>query len=368
MRPQLAAILLLAAVTMPAYGAESTDTAGWHLGKNVERVKAELEERGWNNRDSIAAKGAIARGVINAADWWRCTFDTYDTTYVGSVKYKAKVQLLEDNWIDSYSLDLESGKPLRWRSPFTATIGASASYLGISLGFNIDISESRKRAPSKRKVFSFELSKSRVNLRVRYIRNVNDDNNLEQEIISPGLPDLRLDGITNKIWDIAGYYIFNHRHYCQSAAYSYSKVQRRSSGSLLAGFSIMLNNVRANLYDPNGRLPLYSELSGFRLLSNNYTAIVGYGYNWVPARNFVVNVTACPSIGWRYGHETSADGTDVSAYSFALGIHSRAAVTYAWRHLVFSLQGHFYRELYHRSGYSFRSQVANFGLKVCYRF
>lgn len=62
MRPQLAAILLLAAVAMPAYGAESTDTAGWHLGKNVERVKAELEERGWNNRDSIAAKGAIARG------------------------------------------------------------------------------------------------------------------------------------------------------------------------------------------------------------------------------------------------------------------------------------------------------------------
>lgn len=347
--------------------AQAKEQNKWHFGDNAKKAYRSLERHGWTNKDSIAAKGKVARGIIDGIDWWHRTFDSYDTAFVASASYKFKVQLLEDNWIDSYSFDLQSGKEMKWKSPFTATVGASFSVLGLSLGFSFDISEKRKIAPSKRKVFSFEMSKSRINLCVRYIRNENSNTNVNREV-REGLPDVYFNGINNKIWDITGYYIFNHRRYAQTAAYNYAKVQRRSAGSVIAGISVQLNNINCDLHDPDGYLPAYAELTGMHFVSNNYTALAGYGYNWVPARNFVVNITAYPSIGWRYGHQISACGVDVDAYGFALGFHSRAAVTYAYKHLVVSVKGHFLRELFHNNDYSFHSQVANFGLEVCYRF
>ena len=38
-----------------------------------------------------------------------------------------------------------------------------------------------------------------------------------------------------KVFNITGYYVFNHRRYSVSAAYNQSYIQRRSAGSWLAG-------------------------------------------------------------------------------------------------------------------------------------
>ena len=43
--------------------------------------------------------------------------------------------------------------------------------------------------------------------------------------------------VAMKMLNVVGYYIFNHRRFSYSAAFTQSYIQRRSAGSWLAGFS-----------------------------------------------------------------------------------------------------------------------------------
>jgi len=93
---------------------------------------------------------------------------------------------------------------------------------------------------------------------------------------------------------INGYYVFNGRRYSQAAAYNQSVIQRRSSGSILAG---------ATWYQSSFD---YSDdrNAGFMMISNNVGRIkvhqanlgLGYGYNLVPLRGLVINAMVMPTI------------------------------------------------------------------------
>ena len=93
---------------------------------------------------------------------------------------------------------------------------------------------------------------------------------------------------------INGYYVLNGRRYSQAAAYNQSVIQRHSAGSLLLG---------ATWYQSSFD---YSDIKNgyFMIFGNGTSRIkvhqanigVGYGYNWVPFRGFVVNAMAMPTI------------------------------------------------------------------------
>lgn len=100
---------------------------------------------------------------------------------------------------------------------------------------------------------------------------------------------------------IDGYYIFNRKKFSHAAAYNQSTLQLRSAGSPIVGLMFYYQK-----YDPNlntaqpfdGTSPVAIML----LLARNITTVkvyqgsigAGYTYNWVPARGWVINLTAMP--------------------------------------------------------------------------
>ena len=91
-----------------------------------------------------------------------------------------------------------------------------------------------------------------------------------------------------------GYYVFNGRRYSQAAAYNQSVIQRRSAGSLLLGATWYMSAIDLS-DDKNSALILISRNIG-RIKMQQGNIGVGYGYNWVPFRGFVVNAMAMPTI------------------------------------------------------------------------
>ena len=112
-----------------------------------------------------------------------------------------------------------------------------------------------------------------------------------------------------------GYYMFNGKHFSYAAAYDQSLIQRRSAGSLMAG--VMYNHARASL-DDESNIPLVAFMRGVGKFKFTQASVgVGYAYNWVPAKGWLVSVQAMPMLQFynrlkAYTYAITIDGFDIT--------------------------------------------------------
>ena len=105
-----------------------------------------------------------------------------------------------------------------------------------------------------------------------------------------------------------GYYMFNGKHFSYAAAYKQSLLQKRSAGSLMAGAMFYHGHIDY-ASDTNADLVyLMHGLGKVKLWQGSVG--VGYAYNWVPARGWIVNVMAMPMLTFvnrikAYGYATN---------------------------------------------------------------
>lgn len=93
---------------------------------------------------------------------------------------------------------------------------------------------------------------------------------------------------------MASSYMFNGRRYSQAAAYSQSVIQRRSAGSLLVGATWYQSSL--DFSEPeNFAFMLLSDYTGCIKVQQANLG-VGYGYNFVPFRGFIVNAMVMPTV------------------------------------------------------------------------
>ena len=71
-------------------------------------------------------------------------------------------------------------------------------------------------------------------------------------------------------------------------------VQRRSAGSLLVGATIFTSVV--DMAEPKNALVLQIADCPGRISLGQINIGIGYGYNWVPARGWIVNAMAMPTL------------------------------------------------------------------------
>ena len=89
-----------------------------------------------------------------------------------------------------------------------------------------------------------------------------------------------------------GYWVFNKKRFSMLAAYDQSTIQLRSAGSLIAGLMYYYQKVD---YDSPKNLFLIQPFTDMGMMKVYQGSIgLGYTYNWVPARGWVVNATAMP--------------------------------------------------------------------------
>ena len=296
-------------------------------------------------------------------------FNNYDTAYVVGIDKDWKMMLINNDWFDSYGGLVGKNRELTMYmySKVTPSLGVHVSYLGIGYTYMFDMSDllggnrthhhtwEMSFATSR---FAFEAYKSH-NIGSVTIGRFGDYNN--------GKTALReFDGITRDSWGTDFYYFFNHRKYSQHAAYSYSKIQRRSAGSLIAGFLISNQEVYIDFSSlPQDMKAYLNDRENYYYHYRTYSFLVGYAYNWVFHRNWLFNVTAAPAVGWNHSFEDSADG---KGNLFSFNLRARIGLVRNFSHVFLGLQGFIDAHLFHSKKEDFINTMNNINMVVGFRF
>ena len=194
----------------------------------------------------------------------------------------------------------EANEHLEWKlyfePPVAASVGFWVGYRGTGLSFSKSLSKNAGRYWS----FSTTGAKYGFNFRLRRFKTADAQFSAKDYINGQleGEPYDTAFSMPSPVWIrsvyLNGYYVFNGRRYSQAAAYNQSVIQRHSAGSLLLGatwyqssfdYSDIMNGYFMIFGDGTSRIKVHQANIG-----------VGYGYNWVPFRGFVVNVMAMPTI------------------------------------------------------------------------
>lgn len=321
------------------------------LQKIKSRVQQRIDDKINEPYDTTRNKGywwrALKHGKVNFNDstmgypkfvmfcyktyiWGDRTFNSYDSTYVKATGKNWKLILKSDNWVDSYI-----GHPVKnvnevINSRLVSSIGLSLSFMAVSVGYSIGVSNLIHGGKVSDKVeFSFTCARFAADA---YYWENNNEINITYKIKNAGddgLHKLRQSGISRKAMGVTAYYFFNNRRYAQAAAYCFSKYQRRSAGSWLAGFSLQHFDVQFDVekMSEDAREYFPTQADAPRILYNDYCLLFGYGYNWVLGDKWLINFTGTPYIGYRYNH-FHIDGNMPSA----LSINMRARIGAVYNH------------------------------------
>ncbi len=270
------------------------------------------------NLDSIAEWGKFPRFCINTYRWGDRFFNTYDSLYVMGTGTKFNVKATQDSYIDYYRFILKDGTSVFMQSDPSTSVGVHLTYLAVSVGYDINVSHLLGFASQARSRYNFGFNCALLGVEF-YMEN----NDIGTHIKRFGdLHHLKLpfEGIKSNGWGLDLYYFFNNKRYSQAAAFSFSKLQKRSQGSFYAGLSIFnqaydfdFNQLQSSLQE---QLPEEWIDRHYRTNTRNYGFRFGYGYNLVLPHNWTIAAAISPTIGFKKGFVNSqTEGWDFMFYN-----------------------------------------------------
>ncbi len=315
-------------------------------------------------------------GLLNVGrkiyEFYSRAFNDYDTAYVVGVKEDFRVMVINNDWLDSYGgMIADNNMKVFMHSNITSSAGLHFSYMGIGYTYMIDLDNVFGGDPTRHMKWDLSFATSRFSFEAYRSRNSGTVNIGRFGDFNNKRPAGRkFDGLTRVSSGIDMYYFFNHRKYSQAAAYSYSKLQRRSAGSFIAGFLVTTQNVSIDFSslpeDMRQYLPLQEEEKyDYRYHYRSYSFLLGYAYNWVFHRNWLFNITMAPSIGWRHSFSDSVDG---QRNMFGIDLRGRLGLVHNSGHFFYGLQlildGHFF----HSEDHNFINSQEDLTISVGFRF
>ena len=175
-----------------------------------------------------------------------------------------------------------------------------------------------------------------------------------------------LDGFAVEQIGIGLHYAFNKR-FSYAAAYGQSTIQRASAGSFILGadynqqkFTFNHDNI-----DPLIANQLQDILKFRNARYNDFSISLGYGYNWVFAKNFLAGVSFEPEISYKKATLEYADNKSLQD-NINLDITTRAALVYnnSRYYAGASFESHSYlydrNSMYIRNGFGLLEVYAGF--------
>lgn len=206
-----------------------------------------------------------------------------DTAYI--IRPKTKWTVTGRVKVTGTKLEIEGkerGVPFhsKMKADYKSTISVGVNYSGVSLFLSLN--------PAKLmgKYKDFELNLSSYGNRWGFDVSYQDARNFTGWHDEEGRERIHLpaDVLRMKTFNANAYYAFNHKRFSYPAAFNQSCIQRRSAGSFLLGLSGQWQ---------------YATVDA-QQFESQYKAITigigaGYGYNWVPGRNWLVHLSALPT-------------------------------------------------------------------------
>ena len=236
--------------------------------------------------DSAARKKVDPRYIEVPEKPWRVIL-RYKENAV-DVDYSQRIDFPETNEYSTWDLEFEP--------PTASSIGFWVGYRGTGLSY------SKSLAKNAGRYFSVSCTGAKYGFNFR-LRRFNTD---ETKFTGADYKDGKIEGepfkeegnIASPVWIrstyVNGYYVFNGRRYSQAAAYNQSVIQRRSSGSFLAGVTWYQSSF--DYSDMNNFIFMLIGHGIHRIKVHQANIGLGYGYNLVPLRGLVINAMAMPTL------------------------------------------------------------------------
>lgn len=350
---------VVAADAVPTYAERSEDPDFW-----INRIRS----RTYDIYDSDVIYPKFINFCVKVYCWADKFFNSYDTDYVQSTGKKWKIMLRNDNWTDAYSMHFRPHMNVYMLSNVSANIGPYLSFMAVSIGYQYNFSKIFGLDVESQKQFTFNFNTGLFTIDAHYsennggsiIRRFGDYDGGRQ--IHHKFEDLKL-----KSYGIDAYYFFNHKRFSRGAAYNFSKIQLRSQGSFIAGITANHQDIKMNFSSLPEEMQslLPDERRQYNFIYNDYSFLLGYGYNWVFRRNWVYNVTTMPSVGFKHTFADSLDGDDTR---FSLGLRVHMALTYNLNNWFFGANGFLTTHWHINSGFYFFNSLISWGFMAGLRF
>lgn len=358
-------------LTRPASCAEMNLQADGKSGHGSDWWTDRIRNHTFTMSDTTIIYPRFLKFCVNAYNWADRVFNTYDHEYVLPTGKKWKAMIQVSNWTDSYSMTLDKTH-IRMLSDIYSGIGPSVSFMAVGLSYQANLNRLISHAPARQKRYDFNFSCALFWVNVYYSRN-RDGTEIRQighytdpdghRWIKYHFPDLQLEN-----YGLDVYYFFNHGKYYHGAAYNYSKIQRRSQGSLLGGIAISHQGISLDLStlpaDMQASLPA-DAIHRYRFNYNDYGIIIGYGYNWVFHPKWVWNITGMGVVGYKH---SLADSVEGRCERGSLNFKGRSAFAYNLHNFFAGVFGKIDLNWYKSTDYSFANAIVAFGAVAGIRF
>ncbi len=321
--------------------------------------------------DSIAEWGKFPRFCVNVYRWGDKFFNSYDSAYVQGSGKRWNIKLKGDSWLDLYDFKFATdGYRMAMVSRPSTTAGFYLTYMAVSVGYDMNVSKYFGGSTEARKRFNAQFNCSLFAAEYSF-----NTNNIGTTIVRMGPPGasahthIDFRGIDTNSWYVSLYYFFNHKRYSQGAAFYYSKIQTRSSGTLYAGLQMSGQQFNFDFSElsteDQPRLP-EAWNKHYSVRNKNYGLQIGYAYNWVFHRGWVLGVSVAPVAGLRKGY-INIPGENGN--SFFLSGQMRTSVIYNLkRKWFFGLVGRANSDMIYDKEHSLIASNLSFEASVGFRF
>lgn len=317
-----------------------------------------------NFKDSTMGYPKFVNFCYKVYKWGDKAFNSYDTAYVVPTGKNWKLTLKNQNWIDNYSGGLD-GNHAMFTSGAASNIGLYLSFMAVSVGYSLDV-DRLFGAKGTSQMMEFSFTCARFTAEAHKITNTGRMSTRVKLDGGEWKKGEKLDALRRESMGVSATYFFNNRKYARAAAYCYSKFQRRSAGSALAGFSIVNYDFKVDTEKLTPEQAQKFEYVGVaHMRYTDYCLRGGYAHNWVLGSKFLLNVTALAGMGVKHIHSTKYMA---SGNTGALVAGGNFALTYNHKRYFASLQSNVNTSLYITGKRHFGYTVADFTTVFGIRF
>ena len=213
-----------------------------------------------------------------------------DTNYVSRPNKRLTFRILNNVSGTSFVMrgtDSEYNKmKVYFKDPLRYTVTLSANYRGLAVSFAFNPAHLMGKKTSTE--FNINSYGNHYGFDFLYEKNGEYDVSFKKgddHFYSPN------SNITEKSMTINGYYAINGDKFSYPAAFSQSYIQKKSAGSLMIGGSYHRSTIGLRAEDPD------IDYEAVNKLKMSYAGIgLGYGYNFVPSRNWLLHASVLPSL------------------------------------------------------------------------
>lgn len=307
-----------------------------------------------------------------------------DTLYIQPNLYNYAAMVQNTNYWQKYRFTAEDNRgnhqqiEISPRSSFK--IGPYFGWRWLFLGYTFDVGNIGKATQNTE--FSLSLYSAKIGGDLVIIRNKSDfeigNTKGFRGVNRNQLKGTPFNGLKAYSTMVNIYYIFNHRKFSYPAAYAQSTIQRISAGSFILGLRYDHHKIHFDyrqlpqslLFTPGGNELLMDEMKMDKIHYYNASLSFGYSYNWVIARNLLLNLSLTPAIGYKKtkGEPWEKDVLIDDIKSFNIDFTSRAGLV--WNNSKYYIGTSFINYIYgyNRGYFNLRNSISYLNFYVGFNF